>query len=449
MNEYTNASVPFGAGEIKVSQKQPKPVKQYDKVDLIFSIVYMFLGYLFVRLFMVSAYSNFNASLLFYTAVYVSAVLLYIRLKNIKPVSESLFWLLMMVFVLFFKTQDYFKMFTQIALAAYFTVTACGGLCAKNTSAFLAADAVNCFILLPFENFFANLKSFAAAAKTRLSSANPKKVKIFMPVITGGVMAAIALAVILPLLQKADENFLSGPVLFIRGVLDFLFGRLEMVQIVFYAVFSVPVACYLFGLLYGSASRENLSTFSAESALQMRRSLRLAHGISLKIALYTICAVYLLFIMLQADYLLGVFAGRLYPGMTYAQYARSGFFELCQVCAVNLALLTSAFLLSKKDREKEIEKPALLLCLLSLALLSTATAKMIMYISAYGLTEKRIISTVFLIWLAVVFVMCIIRLKKRFNLTKAALMTGAAMYCMLFCLDLYAISQSYNLIFGF
>ncbi len=449
MNEYTNTSVPFGAGGIKVSQKQPKPVKQYDKVDLIFSIVYMFLGYLFVRLFMVSAYSNFNTSLLFYTAVYVSAVLLYIRLKNIKPVSESLFWLLMMVFVLFFKTQDYFKMFTQIALAAYFTVTACGGLCAKNTSAFLAADAVNCFILLPFENFFANLKSFAAAAKTRLSSANPKKVKNFMPVITGGVMAAIALAVILPLLQKADENFLSGPVLFIRGVLDFLFGRLEMVQIVFYAVFSVPVACYLFGLLYGSASRENLSTFSAESALQMRRSLRLAHGISLKIALYTVCAVYLLFIMLQADYLLGVFAGRLYPGMTYAQYARSGFFELCQVCAVNLALLTAAFLLSKKDREKEIEKPAFLLCLLSLALLSTATAKMIMYISAYGLTEKRIISTVFLIWLAVVFVMCIIRLKKRFNLTKAALMTGAAMYCMLFCLDLYAISQSYNLIFGF
>ena len=119
------------------------------------------------------------------------------------------------------------------------------------------------------------------------------------------------------------------------------------------------------------------------------------------------------------------------------------------MCAVNLALLTAAFLLSKEDREKEIEKPAFLLCLLSLALLSTATAKMIMYISAYGLTEKRIISTVFLVWLAVVFVMCIIRLKKQFNLTKAALMTGAAMYCMLFCLDLYSISRSYNTIFGF
>lgn len=449
MNEYTSTSVPYGAGEIKVSQKQPKPVKQYDKIDFIFSVIYMLLGYLFVRLFVVSAYSNFNTSLLFYTVVYVSAVFCYIWLKNIKPVSESLFWLLMMIFVLFFKTQDYFKMFTQIALAAYFTVTACGGLCAKSTSAFLAADAVNCFILLPFENFFANLKSFAAAVKAKLSSPNPKKIKNFMPVITGAIMAVIALTVILPLLQKADENFLSGPVLFIQNIADIIFGRLDPVQIIFYAMLSIPVACYLFGLLYGSASKENLSTFTAESASQIRRGLRLVHGISLKIALYTVCAVYLMFIMLQADYLLGVFAGRLYPGMTYAQYARNGFFELCQVCAVNLALLTAAFLLSKNDREKEIEKPAFLLCLLSLALLSTATAKMIMYISAYGLTEKRIISTVFLIWLAVVFVMCIIRLKKQFNLTKAAVMTGAAMYCMLFCLDLYSISQSYNLIFGF
>lgn len=175
MNEYTNTSVPCGSGEIKVSQKQPKPAKQYDKIDFIFSIVYMFLGYLFVRLFIISTHSNFDASLLFYTAVYVSAVFCYIRLKNIKPVSENLFWLLMMIFVLFFKTQDYFKMFTQMALAAYFTVTACGGLCAKSTSAFLAADAVNCFILLPFENFFCKPEKFCRGGKNKVVFTQPEK----------------------------------------------------------------------------------------------------------------------------------------------------------------------------------------------------------------------------------------------------------------------------------
>jgi hypothetical protein len=108
-----------------------------------------------------------------------------------------------------------------------------------------------------------------------------------------------------------------------------------------------------------------------------------------------------------------------------------------------------ANLLIKKEETKAIKLPMVVLCILSLLLLSTAMAKMVMYIAAYGLTVKRIISTTFLIWLVIVFIMCTVRLYKPFNLVKNSVMTGAVMFCILFSFDVGLHSNNFNEKYGF
>ena len=89
------------------------------------------------------------------------------------------------------------------------------------------------------------------------------------------------------------------------------------------------------------------------------------------------------------------------------------------------------------------------MCLLSLLLLCTAGAKMAMYIAAYGLTPKRIISSLFLLWLMVVFAGIIVSRYRNFNLVKISLFTLVAMFELVLCFNLQAISDDFNKKAGF
>ena len=57
------------------------------------------------------------------------------------------------------------------------------------------------------------------------------------------------------------------------------------------------------------------------------------------ICLAVFIAVYAVFFVMQGGYIFGAFSRTLPEGMTVAQYARQGFFELCRVMALNLVLL--------------------------------------------------------------------------------------------------------------
>jgi hypothetical protein len=69
-------------------------------------------------------------------------------------------------------------------------------------------------------------------------------------------------------------------------------------------------------------------------------------------ALGLTCALYLVFIGRQIPYLFSAFAGAPPGGFKiYSEYARSGFFDMCAIPAINLSVLTAANLISKKIAE--------------------------------------------------------------------------------------------------
>ena len=56
MNENARTSMENAIGEIKVNQKSDKPITKYDKTDSLFAIMYIVLGYGFVRYFILDFY---------------------------------------------------------------------------------------------------------------------------------------------------------------------------------------------------------------------------------------------------------------------------------------------------------------------------------------------------------------------------------------------------------
>jgi hypothetical protein len=124
-------------------------------------------------------------------------------------------------------------------------------------------------------------------------------------------------------------------------------------------------------------------------------------------ALGLINLLFLLFVVVQLRYLFGGEAVVLETtGLTLAEYARSGFFELVTVSALVLPLILGADgLLRDADaagRRTFRQLAGLLLALLGIVMAS-ALRRMHLYVAEFGLTEDRLYATAFMGYLAVLF----------------------------------------------
>jgi hypothetical protein len=113
------------------------------------------------------------------------------------------------------------------------------------------------------------------------------------------------------------------------------------------------------------------------------------------------------FIGLQARYLFGGEAVIRLTGMTYAELARRGFFELVTLCGLVLPVLLGAQRLLDRGTRAAVESfralVPVLVTLVGLVMVS-ALVRMRLYVMAYGLSEDRLYATAFMLWLGGVFV---------------------------------------------
>ncbi|MBQ3587402.1 MAG: hypothetical protein II977_02430, partial [Oscillospiraceae bacterium] len=154
MNENTSASMEKAIGEIKVGQNQKKAKRIYTKADGIFALLYVLLGYAFIRFFFFYDWSgNFDFVFPLYTSAYILTVFAFAKANGKTIPRESLFWaVVILCTALTFKIERFFRLLIRIAVAAYFTGVT-GGLYGGGTSAYIVADLWNTFAAAPFVNF--------------------------------------------------------------------------------------------------------------------------------------------------------------------------------------------------------------------------------------------------------------------------------------------------------
>lgn len=125
------------------------------------------------------------------------------------------------------------------------------------------------------------------------------------------------------------------------------------------------------------------------------------------VALGSLVLLFAAFVAVQLRYFFGGDAlVQATAGMSYAEYARRGFFELVVVSALVLPVLLSANALLRRDKasaEWVYRSLAGTLVALLGVIMYSAFARMRLYQSAYGMSTDRLYATVFMGWLAVVF----------------------------------------------
>ena len=210
----------------------------------------------------------------------------------------------------------------------------------------------------------------------------------------GALLALVPLVVFGALFISADEVFATIIGDFVRIDLQAFASHLVVISLLSW------LACgYLVGV-------------SSGTRLPWVRRLQSA-GPSLGIAevataLGLVDLLFLAFVIVQFRYLFGGGAWvEVTPGLTYAAYARAGFFQL--VAAVALAipwlLVTHALLDDRGFMARSVFATfAGVHFLLLLAIVASAIQRMLVYQTAYGLTELRVVVTAALVWLTVVVV---------------------------------------------
>ena len=170
---------------------------------------------------------------------------------------------------------------------------------------------------------------------------------------------------------------------------------------------------------------------------------------SVLIAFLTVlCIVYVLYLFSQLAYFFSAFSGILPENFTVAEYARRGFFEMGLVSLINLAVIGISAFLVRKKKEKlpaSIKAFSLFLCVFSLLLIGTALSKMVLYIHTYGMTRARIFTSVFMVFLAVVFLAAALRIfLQKLPYMKAAVIAGAVLAAALCFADADRVTAAYN-----
>ena len=244
-------------------------------------------------------------------------------------------------------------------------------------------------------------------------------------------LAAVArgLAIGVPLLLLFGGLFVAADAVF-KQLVSSAIPTIDLAAVV--RVLVVVVWAWVAGGLLRDllAPREERRLIHADALASRGRSLRLA-TLEVTVALAILDLLFLAFVLVQFRYLFGgngLVESRAH--LTYAEYARHGFFELVTVTALVLPLLLLADWVlrdQKGGRRAFTWAAAILLALLGIVVAS-ALQRMRLYMQQYGLTELRLYASGVIVWLAVVcmwFAATVLR-GKRHAFAVGALATGFA-----------------------
>lgn len=246
---------------------------------------------------------------------------------------------------------------------------------------------------------------------------------------TGLLISLPILAVMIVLLMSADAAF--------EGLVDLLpeFELEEYLRSAFY------------GLILGSILyTRGVSLAKADKPDATQGSKKGINALTVNTVLIMVCLVYAAYLFSQLAYFSGGLSGILPEEYTLAQYARRGFFEMAWLCAMNLGLLCFTIRLIREETLPRLTRIAgTFLAAITIFLILTASAKMLLYISSYGLTRMRVLTEVIMLWLALTTILVTIRLfRPGFGYMKAVILTAMVLGTVVFWVDVNTVVARYN-----
>ena len=399
MNNVPNNTEKLGGVNVAIPKK---PKREYNAADVFFAWLCFLFGYLFCRVFPVVE-SPFGGFLFIIVLFAVTAIVLKVKGVKIGVLSAVMAGVAVALSASLVLSSNSFLYWLAYAFAlctyCYFVVSACGNTVKKGFSGLIAADYFNAMFAYPFTSVKC---AFEAAFSGKAAKTSGKAVlKVLC-----GVFVALVPTLVVGLLLSYDKGFneLMGK------IFDFNFG--DIFSHIFSILFGLLIGAYAFGLYISSLDKKSYGAVTAESCEKGAKKMRIAPALSVVAACVPMLFIYVVFFISQWKYYVSGFTGVLPEEFSYAEYAREGFFQLCAVAFINLAVIICISLFMRRKTEKApvlLKGLTIVYSVFTLVLISTALSKMFMYIESYGLTQKRVYSTFMMFALAALFVLLIIK----------------------------------------
>lgn len=249
-------------------------------------------------------------------------------------------------------------------------------------------------------------------------------------VLLGLAIALPLLIILVPLLMNADAAF--------EGFVDML-PSFSLGEFIVTILFGAGLAIFFY-----------TRTVALKHADAEPTAVKIPKGLSsltVNTVLVSVCVVYVAYLASQLAYFSGGFSGILPEEYTLAQYARRGFFEMAWLCALNLCIIVGALWVCVKKDPAPLSTRILCLFIgiVTLFLVATASAKMVLYIDSYGLTRLRVLTQVIMIFLGIVtLLVCLWLFIRKLPYMKAVILAAMLIGAAVSWMDVDTLVAGYN-----
>ena len=421
-----------------------KPVRVYHRYDRFFAAAALVLGFIMIKVVINTASSGGG----FLTTVLFLAITLfnYFYCKKSGMIGSGdtkfIFLAALVLSGLFIVTDNYYVKTIDFWLVTFSNLYFVYASYNSNNNSIIH-NLLKAVLISPFCEFLSLFEAlFSKHEKTDKNRTGGLKRNV-IPVLLGLAFSIPVCAAVMVLLSSSDQNFgrMFGKIItecFDRFVDKFVVNA-------FLFVFSIPIGMYIFGAVYSRAYKMNHET---ELVHGSKKSKRILPSSACNAFLTPLIMIYTAFVLTQISYLFNTF-DTLNENFSYSEYARSGFFELCFVAMINLSVISAVmFFIKLKDRKlpMSVKLFIIMFSVLTLCLIVTALVKMMMYINIYGMTPLRVYTSIFMIYLFVLFIVLIFKqFKFRISFTKIAYSLAVFAIAAMSLIPVDGLIASYNI----
>ncbi len=410
-------------------EKPEMPAFTTNAKELIFGLLILIFGMLLCNSVL---YGGFHLGFAIFSGITVLCTAVYLLLSGYKLTfySGSLLVLSLVICAGFGRSDDGFVKFVMIC---FLLVSVNLGLCLLAGQNQRSAAGVGSLLDAPRTLFVLGVgkQSEAWRGLIRTCHSGSGVAKKGSAVLLGLLIAVPVLAILIPLLISADAAFDA----LLQKLPDWDFG--ELLSTVFCGAFLVCVL-YVRGVALHRSSKVQERRASGKKGMS---------PVTVNTVLAAVALVYVAYLVSQLSYFFGGFMGLLPEEFTMAEYARRGFFEMAWICAINLSVIALAVGLVKKERKAPLSTRlfCLFIGIVTLLLVATASAKMSLYIDAYGLTRLRVLTEVIMIWLGITTAVVTVWLfVPKLPYMKAVLLCALLIGATVFWADMDTVTARYN-----
>ncbi len=252
-----------------------------------------------------------------------------------------------------------------------------------------------------------------------------------MAVLAGLAIAVPVLAVLIPLLMRADAAF--------EGLLSLL-PAMDFTELFAVLIFGVPLGCVIY--------TRNTALVHAKEPSGAEPKIKSIHPLTVTTVLILVTVLYLVYLCSQLAYFVGGFSGILPEEFTMAEYARRGFFEMAWLSAINLGIIALAVGMAEKKEGKTplaVKLLCLFIAVMTLFFVTAASGKMLLYIGSFGLTRLRVLTQVVMVFIGITVILVAVWLfVPKFAYMKGILLTALVIGAAVAWVDVDTVVAAYN-----